>query len=72
MSLPTPSDCIVILGQNKIIVTVLPSTIVGNFDVRVDTSNFSPGIPFAVQCLLQATMALVPVAYQTIVNAVKE
>ena len=58
-----------IIGQNKIVVAVMPSKVAGTFDVEIDTSNFPYGTPFAVQCLLQATMSLVPIAYQAINNA---
>ena len=55
-----------IIGQNKITVSMVPSTIADTFDVQVDTSAFSHGAPLAVQCLLQAAMILIPVAYQQI------
>ena len=58
-----------ILGQNKIIVSMLPGTIAGTFDVDIDTSAFSYGVPMAVQCLFQAAMSLIPVAYQQIADA---
>ena len=72
MSAPTSSNGVVILGQNKIIVTTVPGTIAGTFDVQVDTSNFAQGVPLAVQCLLQSAMLLIPVAYQTILVAARE
>ena len=67
--LPHPgSNGIPILGQNKITVLMLPGKLAGTFDVEIDTTNFTHGVPLAVQCLLQAAMALIPVAYQQIAN----
>ena len=69
MEMPLNSNHIPIIGQNKILVTLVPGQAVGTFDVIVDTSNFSYGIPLAVQCLLQATTFLVPRAFTAIANA---
>lgn len=60
------SNNVPIIGQNKITVSMVPSAIYGTFDVQIDTACFSYGVPIAVQCLLQAAMALIPAAYQTI------
>lgn len=60
---------VLILGRNKIVVTMTPGDLAGTFDVEVDTSGFEHGVPLAVQCLFQAAMALIPVAYQTIATA---
>ena len=58
-----------ILGQNKITVSMVPGKLAGTFDVEIDTSTFVHGTPLAVQCLLQAAMSLVPIAYQQIAAA---
>ena len=62
------SNGIPIIGQNKIVVSMVPGTIAGTFDVQIDTSNFAHGVPMAVQCLLQAVGAMIPVAYQQIAD----
>lgn len=57
-----------LIGQNKITVSMTPGAIAGTFDVQIDTSTFQYGVPLAAQVLLQATMMLMPVAYQAIAN----
>ena len=69
-SLISPNG-IPILGQNKIVVTVVPGGLADTFDVQIDTSAWLHGVPLAVQCLLQAAMSLIPVAYQQIADATK-
>ena len=64
-------DGIPVLGQNKLTVTMVPGTLAGTFDIQVDTSTFVHGLPLAVQCLLQATMLLIPQAYEQIARAVE-
>lgn len=62
------NNTVPIIGGDKIIVTLVPGTVPGTFDVHIDTSSFQYGAPLAVQVLLQATMVLVPVAYEAISN----
>ena len=63
-----PLNGVPILGQNKIIISAVPGATEGTFDVNVDTSNFSYGVPLAVQTMLHAITMLIPVAYQTMVE----
>ena len=52
-----------------IIVEMVPGIASGTFDVTVNTQSFEPGLPLAIQCLLQAIVFLIPHAYQKIAEA---
>ena len=72
MKSPINSNHVPILGQNRILITSVPGAVEGTFDVTVDTSAFSYGVPLAVQTLLQAVAMFVPAAYQTMVEIGRE
>ncbi len=52
-----------------IVVEMIPGLNPGTFDIQLDTQHFPSGVPLAAQCLLQATMYLLPHAYQAIATA---
>ena len=61
-----------IIGERSnphIIVEMTPGTAPGTFDISLDTQNFPGGVPLAAQCLLQATMFLLPKAFESVAAA---
>ena len=58
-----------IVGKKEypyIIVSMHPGIALGTFDIQLDTQHFPGGAPLAAQCLLQATMFLLPQAFQAV------
>ena len=61
-----------IIGERQypyIVVEMVPGPTPGTFNVRLDTLHFPEGAPLAAQCLLQATVFLLPQAFQGIAEA---
>ena len=61
-----------IIGERQypyIIVEMTPGPTPGTFNVQLDTRHFPEGAPLAAQCLLQATVFLLPQAFQAIAEA---
>ncbi len=46
-----------------IIVWMLPGLTQGKFDIQLDTQHFPGGVPLVCQCLLQATISVLPIAF---------
>ena len=65
-----------IIGERNnpyIIVEMVPGLTPGTFDIQLDTQHFPGGTPLAAQCLLQATMFMLPQAFQAVAEiAVRE
>ena len=58
-----------IVGEKSnpyIVVEIVPGLTPDTFDIQLDTQHFPGGTPLAAQCLLQATMFLLPQAFQSV------